>query len=810
MTCYVFAPTLIFERFHPQGKVSEAIQAYTSGISACKDSKLKTVLYSNRAACYLKSQSHLQECIDDCTSALELIPGNDDEHVIRGKLLYRRAKARFLQSETTQANNNELLQEAAKDLLTLLSLDKNNKEASKLLQAIRAKHTMNKGSPISNTLKEIPVNPEHSCKVLLGLLTNDPSSAMELGRLNGIEILWNQQTALALQVVACACSYTPFVRTFASSQISQTALADIVDNRDKDADYQMAALSVWLRFVLYLDDPDKYEEDSLVNGPCVVRSCRAALQSHNPRLIQASLEILSSWSSVENESPSLPDEQVRAMKPRELSAYKKKQYEQIMSTKKRMNDRALLFCKQGGLDTIVDAAIHCPHGNMLQREMGVVLGRMFGCIENEEDVKKVVKPMLGFYEGVTIEEVHTDFDEKEEEHGPLEEPSRRAQLTLSLLLGMPDVGVWALNRVGGIDEVRDLVQSNDVDAMFLASELVSAAASIDQARPLLAKLPLDVLLESDDYDIRSGAASAVAKLGLADKALSANEGEVMGLLQISVELLYEDTTRAIQEDLLPSVKRSDGTPKPTTAIERGVEVLSYLASKTQVKEELAFGFRPSPDSPSTALDRLVELASAPEAGDSLSAYGLATIFSLMAVSIQTLRREAFAGKEISMEQYDELQALGKTSEEKDLETGEELDPPASVQERIRRMASANVPRAMVKLLEGATDATVEQIISGLNRMASEPSVRGLIVQQGALSACLKVEKGVSPGHVMVDGLQVISACLTLVRFCRRIPLNRERRFFDKLVTVLQSCWSQRIRICSRHHNAWARSNLCYS
>jgi len=710
------------------------------GIKVATDPQMKAVLYSNRAACYLKAQSHLQDCIDDCTSALEFA---GDANTIRSKLLYRRAKARFLLCEATKSSNNELLQDAAKDLLTLLSIDKKNKEAATLLQAVRAKHTMEKGSPISNTLKELPNDPEHSCKVLLGLLTNDPSSAMELGRLNGIDILWNAKTALALQVVACACSYAPFVRTYAATQISQTNLAEIVDNRDHSADYQMAALSVWLRLVLYLDDPESEKPESLVDGPCVVRTCRAALQSQNPRLMQASLEILSSWTSVDNESPSKSEDEVRAMKPRELSAYKKKQYEQMMRDKRRMNDRSLLFCKQGGLDTILDAAIHCPHGNMLQREMGVVLGRMFGCIENEEQAKAVVKPLLGFYEGVTIEEVHTDFDEKEEEHGPLEEQSKRAQLTISLLLGVPEVGVWALSRVGGIDELRELIESQDVDAMFLASELVSAAASVEQARPLLANLPLGKLLESDDYDIRSGAASALAKLGLADKALSANEGEVMGLLQISVELLYEDSAKEIQEDLLPSVKRSDGSPKPTTAIERGVEVLSYLASKTQVKEELAFGFRSSPDSPSTALDRLVELAVAPEAGDSLSAYGLATIFSLMAVSIQTLRREAFAGKEISMEQYDELQALGKTSEEKDMESDEALDSPASVQERIRRMASANVPRAMVKLMEGATDATVEQIIAGLNRMASEPSVRGLIVQQGALSACLKVEKGVS-------------------------------------------------------------------
>jgi len=411
-------------RVDTQSKVSEAIEAYTLGIQKANDPQLKAVLYSNRAACYLKSQSHLQDCIDDCTSALEFAAG--DANAICTKLLYRRAKARFLLSETIESNNNELLQDAAKDLLTLLLMDKKNKEAATLLQAVRARHTVEKGSPISSTLKELPNNPEHSCKVLLGLLTNDPSSAMELGRLNGIEVLWNSQTALALQVVACACSYAPIVCTYATTQISQTKLADIVDNRDNSADYQMAALSVWLRLVLYLDDPESDKLESLVDGPCVVRACRAALQSQNPRLMQASLEILFSWTSVDNESPSKSEDEVRAMKPRELSVYKKKQYELMMRDKQRLNDRSLLFCKQGGLDTILDAAIHCPHGNMLQREMGVVLGRMFGCIETEEDVKAVVNPMLGFYEGVTIEEVHTDFDEKEEEHGPLEEPSKHS------------------------------------------------------------------------------------------------------------------------------------------------------------------------------------------------------------------------------------------------------------------------------------------------------------------------------------------------------------------------------------------------
>ena len=718
-----------------QGQVAEAGRAYSLGLKEADDSQLKAVLYSNRAACYLKSQ-RWQDCIDDCTSALDLAESN----AIRGKVLYRRAKARFLLSEGS--SEEQLLNDAAIDLLTLLSIDKNNKDATSLLQTIRAKHSLQKGTPISKTLKELPSNPDHSCKVLLGLLTNDPSCAMELGRLHGIPILVNQQTALSLQVVACASSYPPFVHTYAATQLSQSDLADIVDNRSMSADVRMAVLSIWLRLVMYLD------KESLIDGPSVVRTCRAALQAQEPRLMQASIEILSSWTSMERDSPKKTEAELRAMRPREVSAYKKQEYEEMTQNKKRVSDCALLFCKQGGLDTLLEASVHCLHGNVLRREMGVVLGRLFGSILDADDIKTVVKPLLLCGEGVTIEEIHTDFDEKDEEHEPLEAQMKRAQLTISLLLGVPEVGVWALSRVDGINEVRDLIRSGDRNAMYMASELVSAAASVEQARSLLVNLPLDDLLQSDDCDIRSGAASALAKLGLADKTLSANEGEMMGLLQASVQLLYGVTPSELDDERLSKIKSYEVSTKPTTAIERGIEVLSYLASKTQVKEELAHGFRASLDSPSTALERLVELACAPNAGESLSAFGLATIFALMAVSFETLRREAFAGKDITMEQYDELQALSMTKQEKSMEPSEAEDTPAAVQERIRRMASADVPRAMVKLMNGASDSTVEQIIVGLNRMASEASVRGLIVQQGALSACIKVERGVRSRFIM--------------------------------------------------------------
>ena len=49
------------------------------------------------------------------------------------------------------------------------------------------------------------------------------------------------------------------------------------------------------------------------------------------------------------------------------------------------------------------------------------------------------------------------------------------------------------------------------------------------------------------------------------------------------------------------------------------------------------------------------------------------------------------------------------------------------------MAKSNVPRALVQLMDGASDQTMEQIVVALNRMANEPSVRGSLIQQGVLT-----------------------------------------------------------------------------
>ena len=92
--------------------------------------------------------------------------------------------------------------------------------------------------------------------------------------------------------------------------------------------------------------------------------------------------------------------------------------------------------------------------------------------------------------------------------------------------------------------------------------------------------------------------------------------------------------------------------------------------------------------------------------------------------------------------------MGKTEEEKEAEAKiaeKDCDEPAAVSERLRKLANANVPGAMVKLLEGSSSssvATQEKLLEGMGRMASEPSVRGIMIQRGCLTACLQLDVGV--------------------------------------------------------------------
>ena len=560
-------------------------------------------------------------------------------------------------------------------------------------------------------------------------------------------------------------------------------------------------------------------EDRDVDRPSVCRAIVATLTAEGGGSVQRSgLDLLSAWTAADADAVAeaaeaadvnlyeakkgrkdgrLTDEELRrTLKPKEYARHKRGEYEARRRNQERARESVAHFCdvETGGLDALLECAVRSDD-HSLRREAGAAVGRLAAAFgENDDDdddddrVKRIAAPLLGYSGSIgaeeskdgdntlTIEEIKDDDEGdgsgggsgKGESLSALELAMRRGQLVSSLLLGKPEVGAWAFkdgwDDGQGINRLEMLISSGDMRAMSIAAEILSAAASAEKGRSLLTPLVergvIEDLLLCEDREVRSGAASAVAKLGLANKDLSSDEGQIFGLLQVAAELLMdtEGKDASVQRDEV--LRRRNWSPSESSAVDRGVEVLSYLCSKTNIKEEIAHGFKIPSSTSDSVLGRLVELASLPTAGESPMAYGIATAFALIAVSNQTLREEAFSKSEITSEQYDQLQDMGKTAEEKEMEKKlQDKDSRQLVNSRISKMANANVPRAMVKLMDGASEPTKEQLTVGLNRMAIDESVRGLMIQQGCLSALLKIEKGKEPSETEKKTWQQARHCV---------------------------------------------------
>jgi hypothetical protein len=808
-----------------------AVQAYSQGLVqvdriVSTPLLLKAALLSNRAACYLK-QAKLQECMDDCTSALTILDKENDTK-LRAKLMYRRGKACYVRANMPHKKTDDDLNNAAKDMLTLLSFDSSNKEATQLLNTIRAQHAVEKrnsaNTPLGKTLEAIKKKDDkmlHNVKICLGILTNDNSQAsMELGRLRGVDSLLEaakdesvvlKARYLALQCLSCAGMHPPFCRTFMKEADVQTRLSEIMVKSSEipeEEDLVIGALTVYLRLILHLDrdDPKKEIDGStfLQNDP-LIEGLVATFKSRNLKIIRCAADVLSTWTAGEHREAVirvsldgfidlpilLSKYEVQQMKPKGVSDWKMRRHHKKTRDQAWAFERSTCFCRKGGLEMLLKCAVLCDEAN-LRREITVIMGKVLAALDADQKIKDATGKYFGYKEkkekeekkdesnlGVVIEEIDDDEEEgkvvdvkeeeKEEKLEKLEDVSmdtrmERAALVTALLMAKPEVGAWSMG--SGWPQCREtcesLAESDIKTALCLVAELLSAAASLKETRPTvgeyLSSPAMKALVSHSDLDVRTAAASAIAKLGLAEKMTE--DIEVIGLLEAACYML-EDGGVDSKNELLTS-KVPESKTGATTALERGIEVMAYLASKTMVKEELAYGFKAMPESEHTGLELLVKAADTAGAGAAVSAFGLASTFQLMAATGLTLRKEAFEGKQVTMEQYDEIQSMQKTQEDKEFDDDREIkdDTPEQCSDRIARMAAANVPRALIQLLENASDQTLEQVILALNRMADEPAVRGSMIQQGVLSGMIKVDKEEkAPSDIRKKILRMLRHCI---------------------------------------------------
>jgi len=741
------------------------------------------------------------ELIQLCTSAqadLQSLLSFDSSNKA-ATVLMQRMKAdtvKMMKESGISTSSSSPMCSALNNLLDITNGNLSNKvlDFEKILQSLKFIHASILDD-VTNASHELLKDEMRGGKMLVNIGFGEAC----IGKDGGDEL-----QVLATQCLSSACAYpifTALLITILDTMFGgdlESKIFDIVSSETYSPNFINGALSLQMRLIVHKhvkEDDENYnwdsrelekERDIHVNED-QTRICSAALESKHEECRSMGLNLLTAWleenplhvikasagddNRIAYSKVKEPlEDQVRQMVPRDLAEYRKSSAQRNSCRKERSRKNAIIFCNSGGLNTLLSSAANSDQG-FWRRECILNTGRLMNHVRDDtaprgddnlsvdELTKNILTKLFAENEHrLTIEEVDGgELDaERAGEDVEIVRCMKRCLFATSLLLANGEMGAWALKEIwnNARSEWEHLALSNNYSAMSAASEFASAAAGEKETRPWISSC-VDAtsadglwrkLLACDDREVRSGAASAVAKLGLADKSVSSDGGELIALLDVAAGLLEED------ESAFPSVKDSS-TGAYRAPMERGVELLSYLSSKTLVKDEIAHGFSVSTSAagePSSILEKLVKLSDPKSEISPAIKFALASIFACLAVTIETLRREAFEGKEITLEQYDDLQAMGKPDEERKMEESKkDSDTADALASRIKVMAKHHIPQALVNLSHNATEGTSKQAVTALSRMACEQAVRGSMIQQGCLSVCIQMSKTVSTRYLFI-------------------------------------------------------------
>jgi hypothetical protein len=258
--------------------------------------------------------------------------------------------------------------------------------------------------------------------------------------------------------------------------------------------------------------------------------------------------------------------------------------------------------------------------------------------------------------------------------------------------------------------------ATDDQGEILGCEALAACASSESGRSALAPLvqagELERLMrEGRTTSSRSAAASAVAKLGLAAKALKAGSHETGKLLDAAAQLLKDED---------PAAK------------DRAIEVLAGLSGSSRAKEEIAHGSGRS----AASLGSICDVAKQTKGSDP-RAYGLALILANLTVTNDELRRRHFREKEmdISPEQYDEFMRITKQKDPEDADN----DTPDLAKARARKLCINDGVVAISTLASSnPSSETASKLADALCALATDDAMRGTLIQQGGFRSAVNL------------------------------------------------------------------------
>lgn len=739
-----------------EGDTAGAIRAYTEGLkhaSAGGDTSLTATLYTNRAVAHWKA-GDAKACEEDCTSALALEP-------VRIKALYKRAQAYDSLGEHAKA----LL-----DLRKLCQLDTTNKEAIALARTVRDKVGKEAASqtPAKRALAELPKTPNstaisegqylNALQTLCKLAEEDPNTAAvvlkPIGETDttGLSLLWDYATSsnvkfalMALKALSDFSSHTVFgipavsklysanstLETLDSNSggvLAPASFSDILTSSSSTADISLAAVTLLYRVLSHDDailkslpsDRAGTEEALTICGASthktVASAWSSALSHSNAVVRDHALEGVVKWCSEPEEdflsSTSTSDADARQ------AAYVQKQRRSWFARDKGL--AAADVCAQA-LVAMLSSDVEKERRKAsaaISRVVRAVAGALEADKAKERDkalLQDILKPYL-------------QFGGDTSGMSRLEAAVRRVALATAVATGEQDIGTWAINIDGYIPEVMTLSEMTGSSlAQETSAEAMCVCASFEGGRPLLAPVVesgiIFRLMDSSSAVTRSAAASAYTKLGMISQALKGDSSDIVKLLNVSLDLLSDKVT--------PQEK------------ERAIESLTFLATKTKVKEELVYGSSRC----RASLDRLCNAAKDID-GRSPIAFGLATIFGSIAISMEELQAEALRGKDMTQEQYQQLQKLQEAHGQGPKgDATDESDTTDAAMKRANKLVKAGVIEALRKLTVNSSEPTLRAIARCYRILCTDPASRGAIVAKGGLSANLKLASGTDTSTV---------------------------------------------------------------
>ena len=544
-------------------------------------------------------------------------------------------------------------------------------------------------------------------KAIMALAHDDESTAAAAGRLGVLPLLWGLlEEELAVKALSVLTRHRVVADAANAARLGgEEGWDSLVAAVSGSPGRAKVAVSLAVNLLTRGTRPETpgLEDAEGLASPAALAVWSAAVAHEDSEVRALGLDAVVQWCS---EAPSWA---TGGDDPQATMAQRRTKTEAERRWKKVLGRRASELCKSPvnqAMFNLLDSEA------ALERQMALAaFGRVLGTVGDETELKSLLGPVVAPGQSPDLTRLR-----------------RKAALTSALFLADADTGVWVLASDGAIKECLALIASGDEMGQALAAETLCLAASNESGRSLLGPVveagTLDSLLDSPNARARSAAASTMAKLGVASKALSSGSSDTGRLLNTAMLLLKGAEEASGEQQSAAQAKFAESSDQTT---ERAVEVLAALITKSEVKDELAHGSGRC----AQALPRLVALA---KDGRGAAAYGLAHIFASLSVTNKEVQERALAEREmeITPEQLAELQRITKQKGEAE----EDTDNSERCGWRIRMIVQADGIRALVRLTEGASEKTKEQIALALRQLSVEPAVRGSLVQQGGFKACI--------------------------------------------------------------------------